>query len=142
MSDEITFPSSTTWTGNAQWFPERPAWMQDAECRGLDPNVFFTERGEPTTQVKEICARCPVRGECLDYALEMGEKFGCWGGTSERERRRLRAARGRRPGVTVDDARRRQVQQMHDAGLHSSEIARDLGLSRGTVLRYLKARAS
>lgn len=142
MSDTLpTLPSATRWTASPQWYPERPDWMADAECRGLDPTVFFTELGESTREVKALCSRCPVRADCLDYALTNGERFGVWGGTSERERKRMRVGRGAIPGRPVDRytaARRRQVRQMALEGLRASDIARDLGLSRRTVHRYLE----
>ena len=68
----------------------RPTWMQDAACRGVDPDLFYPERGADTTKPKGICRGCPVRGDCIDYALINVEKFGIWGGFSERERRALR----------------------------------------------------
>lgn len=71
----------------------RPLWEKDAACRDSDPNMFFPERGSSTREAKAVCAICPVRDECLDYALMNGEKFGIWGGTSERERRRIRKIR-------------------------------------------------
>lgn len=69
-------------------------WMRDAACAGMDVELFFPARGESTATIKATCAGCPVAAECLDYALRNGEKFGIWGGTSERERRRLRRGRG------------------------------------------------
>lgn len=66
---------------------------EQAACRGMDPNVFHTERGESTKEAKAICGRCPIRQECLEFALENYESFGIWGGLSERERRRIRRAR-------------------------------------------------
>ena len=72
-------------------------WMQHGACRGLShadaDRLFFPARGDSTAEAKAICARCPVRNECLEYALEHHEKFGIWGGLSERERRRLRRQR-------------------------------------------------
>jgi WhiB family transcriptional regulator, redox-sensing transcriptional regulator len=62
-------------------------WQDAANCLGVDPDLFFPERA------KEVCKGCVVRGECLEYALANGEKFGIWGGLSERERRRLRRQR-------------------------------------------------
>lgn len=75
---------------------DRPDWQAAAACRGTDPDLFFTERGEKTSDAKAVCGGCPVREECLDYALDNVEKFGVWGGLSERERRRVRRDRGRR----------------------------------------------
>jgi WhiB family transcriptional regulator, redox-sensing transcriptional regulator len=69
------------------------AWVQRANCNGIDAELFFPDRGEPTRDAKAVCAGCEVREECLDYALETGQKFGIWGGTSERERRALRRMR-------------------------------------------------
>lgn len=62
-------------------------------CRGADECVFFPERGASTKEAKGMCAICPIKADCLEYALVAKEKFGIWGGTSERERRRLRRKR-------------------------------------------------
>ena len=75
-------------------FSPRPDWFLRAACRGADPDLFFTERGEPTGGAKATCDLCPVRSECLEHALLTREKFGIWGGKSERERRKIRQARG------------------------------------------------
>ena len=72
---------------------ERPGWQTRANCMGVDPDLFFPERGQSTREAKEVCRGCVVREDCLEYALANGEKFGIWGGMSERERRRLRRAR-------------------------------------------------
>lgn len=69
-------------------------WTERAACLPEDPDLFFPTRGADVNAAKEVCAGCPVRAECLDYALASGQHHGIWGGTSERERRRLR--RGRR----------------------------------------------
>src|ERR1700739_605766 len=57
---------------------------------GVDPDLFFPERGASTREAKEVCRGCVVREDCLEYALANGEKFGIWGGLSERERRKIR----------------------------------------------------
>ncbi len=72
---------------------EDRGWQARANCMGVDPDLFFPERGASTREAKEVCRGCVVRDECLEYALDNGEKFGIWGGMSERERRRLRRAR-------------------------------------------------
>ncbi len=76
------------------------SWQIQANCLGVDPDLFFPERGASTREAKAVCRACVVRDECLEYALVNGEKFGIWGGLSERERRRLRRQRSlaRRPG--------------------------------------------
>jgi WhiB family redox-sensing transcriptional regulator len=68
-------------------------WQNFANCLGVDPDLFFPERGASTKEAKGVCQACVVREDCLEYALENSEKFGIWGGLSERERRRLRRAR-------------------------------------------------
>lgn len=66
------------------------AWQADALCAQTDPEAFFPEKGGSTRDAKTICTTCEVRGECLEYALQNDERFGIWGGLSERERRKLR----------------------------------------------------
>ena len=66
------------------------AWQERALCAQTDPEAFFPEKGGSTREAKNDCAACEVRQECLEYALENDERFGIWGGLSERERRRLR----------------------------------------------------
>ena len=67
-------------------------WQERALCAQTDPEAFFPEKGGSTREAKRICAGCEVRAECLEYALAQDERFGIWGGLSERERRRLRRA--------------------------------------------------
>ncbi len=69
------------------------AWQARANCMGVDPELFFPERGSSTREAKEVCRGCVVRVECLEFAIANSEKFGIWGGMSERERRRVRRAR-------------------------------------------------
>jgi WhiB family redox-sensing transcriptional regulator len=66
------------------------AWRDDSACKGLDPNMFHTGRGESTREALAVCAGCIVVKECLHYALSNSIKVGVWGGTTERQRRRLR----------------------------------------------------
>lgn len=66
------------------------AWQADALCAQTDPEAFFPEKGGSTRDAKRVCSQCPVREACLEYAMENDERFGIWGGLSERERRRLR----------------------------------------------------
>jgi WhiB family redox-sensing transcriptional regulator len=66
------------------------AWQSDALCAQTDPEAFFPEKGGSTRDAKKICSSCEVRSECLEYALANDERFGIWGGLSERERRKLR----------------------------------------------------
>jgi WhiB family redox-sensing transcriptional regulator len=72
---------------------EPTGWHEQALCAQTDPEAFFPEKSGSTREAKRICSRCEVRSECLDYALGHDERYGVWGGLSERERRRLK-----RPG--------------------------------------------
>jgi WhiB family transcriptional regulator, redox-sensing transcriptional regulator len=85
--------------------PPRPswAWQDAAACRGKDIVLFFGPDGErqPEREIRErkakmVCASCPVRGECLDYAVSRPEKYGTWGGLNEEERASERRRRMRR----------------------------------------------
>lgn len=71
----------------------RPTWHTRAACRGLDPDVFFPERGEPVREAKAICATCPVQSQCLAHAIDNVERWGVWGGTTDRQRIAIRKAR-------------------------------------------------
>ena len=65
-----------------------PDWRTYALCRGMGPDLFFTTKGESLREAKQVCNACPVRFPCLHDG--MTEDFGIWGGTSNRQRRRLR----------------------------------------------------
>lgn len=65
-------------------------WQEKALCAQTDPEAFFPEKGGSTREAKRICQGCEVKDECLESALANDERFGIWGGLSERERRRLK----------------------------------------------------
>ncbi|WP_410506894.1 WhiB family transcriptional regulator [[Mycobacterium] appelbergii] len=69
---------------------EDDQWQERALCAQTDPEAFFPEKGGSTREAKRICQGCEVKNACLDYALAHDERFGIWGGLSERERRRLK----------------------------------------------------
>jgi WhiB family redox-sensing transcriptional regulator len=69
--------------------PEETAWMVAGLCAQTDPEAFHPVRGESTRRAKAVCLACPVRAECLAFALARGERDGVWGGLSPRERRAL-----------------------------------------------------
>lgn len=89
----LTFPSELL-ADAEQGIDEGPlAWQERALCAQTDPEAFFPEKGGSTREAKAVCAVCEVRDECLEYALQHDERFGIWGGMSERERRRLKHQR-------------------------------------------------
>lgn len=65
-------------------------WQASALCAQTDPEAFFPEKGGSTREAKRVCLACDVRAECLEWALNHEERFGIWGGMSERERRKLK----------------------------------------------------
>ena len=65
-------------------------WQERALCAQTDPEAFFPEKGGSTREAKKVCVGCEVRAECLEFALANDERFGIWGGLSERERRKLK----------------------------------------------------
>ena len=69
--------------------PNREPWMEQGVCAQTDPDAFFPDKGGATRHAKAICRTCSVQDECLQYALDNGERYGVWGGYSERERRRV-----------------------------------------------------
>lgn len=69
---------------------ESTGWQERALCAQTDPEAFFPEKGGSTREAKKVCLSCDVRIECLESALMNDERFGIWGGLSERERRKLK----------------------------------------------------
>ena len=76
-------------------------WMQDGSCRDHPPEVFFPSDGVGVIVAQRICGGCPVKDTCLAYALENRIDHGVWGGTSERQRRRLLKRRRQASEVTA-----------------------------------------
>lgn len=65
-------------------------WMNGAVCAQTDPEMFYPDKGGSTAEAKKTCLSCGVRADCLRYALVNNERFGVWGGVSERERRKMK----------------------------------------------------
>jgi WhiB family redox-sensing transcriptional regulator len=78
------------WAVERELYPGSPEWQERALCAQTDPEAFFPEKGGSTREAKKICLSCDVRDRCLEYALAHDERFGIWGGLSERERRKLK----------------------------------------------------
>ena len=72
-------------------------WADKAACAGTDPEAFFPDRGGNPHPAKKVCRDCPVRQQCLDYALKHAENWGIWGGLTDNERRSIR--RGHHPPI-------------------------------------------
>jgi WhiB family redox-sensing transcriptional regulator len=110
-------------------------WQERALCAQTDPEAFFPEKGGSTREAKRICMGCEVKGQCLDYALDREERFGIWGGMSERERRKLS-----RPGRIEDrDERNAEILLRLEDGVPAHQIATDL-CTNMTAVERVRAR--
>lgn len=106
---------------------EPEPWMLEGLCAQVDPDLWFPEKGGTTGDAKRICMKCPVRADCLEYALAHDERFGIWGGLSERERRALK------PIGPDANERIAAVQLLAAEGLSDRAISIELGISSSTA---------
>jgi len=109
-------------------------WRELAACCGTDLDLFYPERGQSAGPARQVCAQCPVRQPCLDYALSNRIASGIWGGLTERERRPLQS-------LLVQDSRRerdRAIVAADAAGYTTAAIARSFGLSQTSVTRIAR----
>jgi WhiB family redox-sensing transcriptional regulator len=132
-------------TPNLRGIVASPEWMGEALCRQSDPELFYPDTGHNSRDARAVCVRCPVKAECLAYAIEHHERYGVWGGLSERQRRHLRETGGRSVNRTRTDAReqpwwqrgpdeREGVVRELAATLTDAQIGVRLGCHRKTVL--------
>ena len=96
--------------------------------------MFFPERGESAEPARRVCAACPVRQPCLDYAISNRITHGIWGGLTERERRALRSGWVRASRRERD----RAILAAEAAGYTAAAIGRSFGLSRTSVTRIVR----
>jgi Transcription factor WhiB len=108
-------------------------WRELAACRGADLEVFFPGRGESAGPARRVCAACPVRQPCLDYAISNRIAHGIWGGLTEQERRALQSRWVRASRRERD----RAILAAETAGYAAAVIGRTFGLSRTSVTRVL-----
>jgi WhiB family transcriptional regulator, redox-sensing transcriptional regulator len=113
--------------------PLSAGWRGRAGCRGADLEVFFPGRGESAEPAQRICAACPVRQACLDYAISYGIVHGIWGGLTERDRRALRT---RHAGASRRE-RDAAIAAAAAAGCTTAAIGRAFGLAATSVSRVL-----
>ena len=127
---------------------EIPDWRKDALCAETDPEVFFPEKGGSARWAKSICAVCDVREQCLAEALVNGERYGIWGGVTERDRRKLTGLTpipGKIKVLSPDDKRvalapeqQAQALDMRASGASYQKIANEFGVAADTIMRLVK----
>lgn len=138
----MTFQRGTQWGLDSD---PAEGWREYAACQGTDGELFYPseERGN-AHDAKRICSRCPVRLECLEYALERREKFGVWGGTVTKEREqiaRCRAGRCLHPEHDSSDDYSVMVQRiavLAGQGMADYEIGKTVGRSGSRVYELRK----
>ena len=112
-------------------------WREDAVCRQVDPELWFPDRaGDNGGLAKQVCRSCPVRAQCLEYAIYTGQRYGIWGGVSAATLARLRnASKPRKPRnrVPVD-----RVLELSGRGWAPEAIAAAVGCTDRSVWRVLK----
>jgi WhiB family redox-sensing transcriptional regulator len=117
------------------------SWQDRALCREVDPELFFPEKGASTKDAKAVCFACAARLSCLEYALARNERFGIYGGVSERARRKILAKRAGTdtptfphvPGLTDRQA---EILHLRREGLNNVEISGQLGIHTKTVEQH------
>ena len=90
--------------GDRRFPPKDTSWQARANCIGVDSSLMFPGRGEDITAARAVCRGCSVRAACLHFAMVPPiERWGVWGGLSERERRTLRRSYWAEHGIEADD---------------------------------------
>jgi WhiB family transcriptional regulator, redox-sensing transcriptional regulator len=112
-------------------------WRELAACRGADLEVFFPGRGESAGLARQVCALCPVRQPCLDYAISNRITHGIWGGLTVRERRALQSRWVRGARRERDEA----IVAASASGYTKASIGQTFGLARTSVSRVLSRNA-
>jgi WhiB family redox-sensing transcriptional regulator len=114
--------------------PAWVGWWEEAACRGAELALFFPGRGQSAEPARQICARCPVRQPCLDYAISHGITSGIWGGLADRDRRPLRT----RHVSVVRRERDAAIVAASAAGYPKAATGRAFGLAATSVSRVLR----
>ncbi|HLT70084.1 MAG TPA: WhiB family transcriptional regulator [Acidimicrobiales bacterium] len=118
--------------------PADREWMARAACAGASTETFFPQQGEndKVEAAKRVCSGCPVRVECLSYALEHRIVFGVWGGTSEKQRKILRSGRHARPEDVMERVSR-YLEARPDEWVMTGELIRNVAGNESRIRRAL-----
>lgn len=138
----VSLPSNGRWTERNVYWPDTPAWKASAECADLPTELFYPDTGAQSVPVvaiaKSVCARCPVREQCLEHAVDTNERWGIWGGLTYTERRTERRRRYGNKDTPEIVRRRAEAVRLAAAGADRQQISEQLGISATTVDRYLR----
>jgi WhiB family redox-sensing transcriptional regulator len=137
----VTTTTPPTRLGTTEASPASADCKSRGACLGEDTELFFPiarTRGwvSQTRAAKKVCARCPVRPECLQWALETGQRFGVWGGLSEKERKT-------RYQLSESQAERcwdnqQWIEQQVAKGTSQKDMASQLVVSRSVLCRVIR----
>jgi len=128
------------------------AWMDQAACADIGPGLFYPRGEKPDAgyydEARRICGGCPVRAECLDYALAVDDRFGMWGGLSPQEREKVRKQRGikrigedsavNRHTIRRDDALLTRYEALIERHGTSLDLAAELGITVGALNKRME----
>lgn len=112
-----------------------PGWMAQGLCTQVDPELFYPGEGGQAREALRVCAGCPVRAQCLAYALDRGERFGIWGGQSAAARRRMTRPAPQPAPASQLVRRAAQIRRLTAAGLSDREVGARIGCTTRTVHR-------
>ena len=102
------------------------SWQKQASCLGTHPDLFFPKSGVSHKEAKAVCQSCPVRQDCLDFAIVAGEEFGIWGGLNGKQRQRVRRARPK-----PEEPSQTKINQLTDVGIFLAGEPAQLASSGG-----------
>lgn len=116
-------------------------WREEASCRTVDPELFFPSgvgglHAQQERNAKKVCKNCPVRQQCLRWAVETGQHTGVWGGLSEQERKGM--SRAREASMTHCMNRQAWIEEQIAAEVAQKQIARELGVDPGVLSRAIQ----
>jgi hypothetical protein len=117
-------------------------WRDQALCAQTDPETFFPQGNQHqiaqgTENAKKVCGRCPVRSDCLEWALDTGQNVGVWGGLSEFERRAMARAPFSHKAVCLEN--RQLIEQRVEENVPYRQIAIELGVGHWAVRRAVES---
>ncbi len=118
-----------------------PLWRDRAVCAQTDPEAFFPEKGSSNEAAMSVCRACPVRIDCLSYAIGSDTaEHGIWGGTTARHRTTIRKDMRMPAPQSIEKARRdHRIVELYLSGFDPMSIATEVGVTDRTVYRAVRS---